>query len=309
MHHHKVMLLGSCFSDNIGNKLHHALFNTIANPFGTVYNPASILNEIKHIIYGTIITEEDLFHANGMWNHFSFHSRFSRADKQITLNGMNNSISHAHNHLQQCDMVFITLGTSMIYELKKTHVVVSNCHKLPAKEFNKRMMNCEEVKKCLNDIISAISHYNPKTKIIFTVSPIRHIADGLETNQLSKSTLRTAVGEILSLHKDKCHYFPAYEIMIDDLRDYRFYAPDMTHPSDVAIEYIWDFFKATYFNDNTAQTVARCERVSKRLAHRPMTENLEAIERFKSETIEIAQKLLHEFPYLNELPLFKQITL
>ena len=308
-HAHKIMLIGSCFSDNIGSKLNNAMFNTVINPFGTVYNPASILNEIIRIVTCDNITENELFHANGMWNHFHFHSHFSKADKDTAISHMNDCLINAHNHLKQCDFVFITLGTSYIYELKSTGGVVSNCHKLPAKEFNKRMLTCDEVKTCLDTIVSTISEYAPQAKIIFTVSPIRHIADGLEANQLSKCTLRVATGEIIAKNHTKCDYFPAYEIMMDDLRDYRFYAADMVHPSDVAVDYIWDTFKATYFNDNTAQTVARCERIYKRLAHRPMTENIEAIERFKAETDDITSKLLNEFPYLRELPKFKTFTL
>lgn len=308
-HTHKIMLIGSCFSDNIGSKLNHAMFNTLINPFGTVYNPASILNEINHIVSNENISENDMFFANGMWNHFLFHSHFSKADKHTAISHMNDCLTQAHNYLRQCDFIFITLGTAFVYEHKSSQMIVSNCHKLPAKDFQKRMLTCNEVKACLSKIIATISEYAPQTKIIFTVSPIRHIADGLEANQMSKCTLRVAIGEIIAENHDKCDYFPAYEIMMDDLRDYRFYSSDMIHPSDVAIDYIWDTFKATYFNDNTAQTIARCERISKRLAHRPMTENLEAIERFKTETIEITQKLQQEFPYLKELPLFKQMSL
>lgn len=304
-HSHKIMLIGSCFSDNIGSKLNNAMFNVVINPFGTVYNPASIHSELTRITTGTPIAENEMFYANGMWNHFHFHSHFSKADKKVAISRMNERLSNAHDHLKQCDFVFITLGTAFVYEYKLSGEVVSNCHKLHVKEFSKRMLSCNEVKAYLDKIVVMISDYAPQAKIIFTVSPIRHIADGLEANQLSKCTLRVATSETVAKSPDKCDYFPAYEIMMDDLRDYRFYAADMVHPSEVAIDYIWDTLKAAYFNDNTAQIVARCERISKRLAHRPMTENTEAIQRFRTETDDITSKLLKELPYLKELPFLK----
>lgn len=301
-HSHSITLIGSCFSDNIGNKLSNALFHTDINPFGTVYNPASILNEIERIISGNSITEDELFFANGMWNHFGFHSHFSKADKYKAIEYMNNRLRNAHTHLKNSNWVIVTFGTVFVYENKACGKIVSNCHKLPAKEFNRRMLTITETTSYVNRIAEVINNFAPQAKIIFTVSPIRHIADGLEQNQLSKSVLRVAVNEIITRHSSFCDYFPAYEIMMDDLRDYRFYATDMVHPSEVAIEYIWNTFKGAYFDDNTAQTVSRCERIYKRLSHRPMTDNIEAITRFKQETQEILSKLTAEYPYLKDIP-------
>lgn len=300
-HSHRIMLIGSCFSDNIGSKLQNALMNVDINPFGTVYNPVSIYNEISNIVSGKEITDNELFFANGMWNHFGFHSHFSRAEQTDALTTMNNRLRKAHDNLKHCDWIIITLGTAMIYEHKTSNSIVSNCHKLPATEFSRRILKIEEVKHYLESILSIIHDYNNHTKIIFTVSPIRHVSDGLELNQLSKSTLRVAIGNIVEAHSDFCHYFPAYEIMMDDLRDYRFYASDMVHPSDIAIEYIWNVFKATFFNDKTAQATSRCERMSKRLAHRPMTDNQVALNRFRNETQEVLFNLVKEYPYLKDL--------
>lgn len=306
-HHDYIMMLGSCFSDNIGCKLHDAMFHVNVNPFGTVYNPASILNEVRRIISGEQITAEELFHANGVWNHFGFHSHFSKASKNDALERMNQRLTQAHEHLLNCDIVIITLGTAFVYEHNSSKQVVSNCHKLPASEFSRKMMSIEEVSSCLNEIIGEIRSFTPKARIIFTVSPIRHVADGLEQNQLSKSILRAVAGVTAANHNEYCDYFPAYEIMMDDLRDYRFYAADMVHPSDVAIEYIWNTFKASYFNDRTAQAVLRCERLSKRLSHRHMTDNQEAIACFKAETSEIAANLIKEYPYLENITQLKNI--
>ena len=301
-HSHRIMLIGSCFSDNIGSKLAGAMMNTEINPFGTVYNPASIESEIQRIINGTPIEEAELFAANGMWNHFSFHSHFSRSNKHEALNFMNRRLEYAHNHLKNCDEVIITLGTAFIYRYKANDSIVSNCHKLPTGEFTRTMMTVSETTACLESIVNSIVKYAPQARIIFTISPIRHLSDGLEQNQLSKSTLRVAVGEIVAKHSYCCDYFPAYEIMMDDLRDYRFYASDMIHPSDVAVDYIWNTFKSVYFDDGTAQIASRCERTTKRLAHRIMTDNKEAVTRFHQETKEIIMNLLAEYPYLKELP-------
>lgn len=301
-HSHRIMLIGSCFSDNIGSRLAGAMMNVEVNPFGTVYNPASIESEVERIVSGVPIEEAELFVANGMWNHFSFHTHYSRSDKHAALESMNGRLARAHKHLKECNEVIITLGTAFVYRHKAAGRVVSNCHKLPACEFTRTMMDVGEVTACLDNVVSLIAGYAPNARIIFTVSPIRHLADGLEQNQLSKSTLRVAVGEIIARHSARCEYFPAYEIMMDDLRDYRFYAADMIHPSDVAVEYIWNTFKGVYFDDSAAQTASRCERVSKRLAHRTMTDNKDASERFHRETREVIMNLVSEYPYLKELP-------
>lgn len=305
-HSHRIMLLGSCFSDNIGSRMHNAFMQVEINPFGTVYNPFSILNEIDRIISSQPISEEELFQANGMWNHFGFHSAFSHSKLEDSLMTMNNQLNAAHVYLAQSDIVIITLGTAFIYEHKASKLIVSNCHKLPANEFNRRLLDIDEVLSCLDKIVKKIIEYNPKVRIIFTISPIRHIADGLEQNQMSKSTLRVAVGKTVANHPKTCEYFPAYEIMMDDLRDYRFYASDMVHPSDVAVDYIWNKFKETYFDEKTSAVISRCKKTAKRLAHRPMTDNPEAIARFNNDTASIITGLITEYPYLQEHSLLKR---
>ena len=305
-HSHHIMLIGSCFSDNIGSRMLNSFMHVEINPFGTVYNPFSILNEIDRIISCKPISEEELFHTNGLWNHFGFHSSFSHSEQEAALKVMNNKLNKAHDYLAQCDIVIITLGTAFIYEHIDSRTIVSNCHKLPANNFNRRMIDYEEVYTCLDKIVAKITEYNPKTRIIFTISPIRHIADGLEQNQMSKSTLRVAVGKIVANHSSKCEYFPAYEIMMDDLRDYRFYAADMVHPSDVAVDYIWNKFKETYFDEKSTTIISRCEKVAKRLTHRHMTDNTEAIERFNQDTAKVITGLISELPYLQEHPQLKR---
>lgn len=299
MHHSDaLMLLGSCFSDNIGRRLHDAMVRVSVNPMGTLYNPLSISQAVERIISCERERGIDLFEAGGVWNSFNFHSSFSLPDKMLTLERMNQSISDAHEVLRQCSCIIITLGTAVVYRLKSTGQVVANCHKVPQHQFTRRMAGVDEIAETLSGMVSELHAFNPELRIIFTVSPIRHIADGLEVNSLSKATLRVAIGQVMKVHPECTLYFPAFEIMTDDLRDYRFYAPDMVHPSEVAIEYIWQAFEAQYFDDASCQAIARCERVSKRLHHRPMSKSQEAVERFNADTRQVIRNLVAQYPYI-----------
>ena len=211
---------------------------------------------------------------------------------------MNRHIADGHRHLQSCQALVVTLGTAMTYRLKATGEVVANCHKVPQHEFERGIASVAEMTRVLDEMVTAVRNFNPQAHIIFTVSPIRHIADGLDVNALSKARLRVAIDDVMTRHTQSTLYFPAFEIMTDDLRDYRFYAADMVHPSEVAIEYIWQAFQATYFDDRSAQAIARCERVSKRLQHRPMSNNRDVVERFNADTQAVLRNLLREYPYL-----------
>lgn len=306
-HSDQVMLLGSCFSDNIGGKMRTGMMQALVNPFGTIYNPLSIAASVKRLISGEPIAGMTLFQQSGVWNSFAFHSRFSMGDKEATLNRMNSRIEQAHTALKQCKMLVITLGTAVVYRLNSTGEVVSNCHKVPQHEFSRSMASVDEMTRALNQMVDLLHEYNPELQIVFTISPIRHIADGLETNSLSKASLRVTVDNVINSHKGYTEYFPSYEIVMDDLRDYRFYATDMVHPSDVAVEYIWQTFQATYLDDRAAQAVARCERVMKRLMHRPMSNNSEVVERFNADTRTVVGNLVKEYPYLENIAEIKNL--
>ena len=303
-HSDSVMLLGSCFSDNIGAKMRGAMMNVDVNPFGTIYNPMSIAASLKRLISAEPVAGIDLFEQNGVWNSYAFHSRFSLPDKQATLDRMNRRIAEAHRHLAEAQVLIITLGTAMVYRRLDNGQVVNNCHKVPQFQFLREMASAADISDTLTDALQQLWNFNESLRVIFTVSPIRHIADGLEVNSLSKATLRVAVNNVLTranARQPRVDYFPAYEIVMDDLRDYRFYAPDMVHPSDVAVEYIWQQFQAAYLDDRSAQAVARCERVNKRLQHRPMSASAEQVERFNADTRHVLRNLIKEYPYLEEL--------
>lgn len=301
-HSDEVMLLGSCFSDNIGGKMRTGMMQVMVNPFGTIYNPLSIATSVKRIIAGERIAGITLFQQSGVWNSFAFHSRYSLADKDATLERMNQRIEQAHESLKRCHMLIVTLGTAVVYRFLATGEVVSNCHKVPQHEFSRSMASVAEMTTAMNSMVEALHDFNPDLRIVFTISPIRHIADGLETNSLSKASLRVAVENVIHSHKEYTEYFPSYEIVMDDLRDYRFYATDMVHPSEVAVEYIWQTFQATYLDDRAAQAVARCERVMKRIMHRPMSHNAEVVERFNADTRTVVSNLVKEYPYLENIP-------
>ena len=304
-HSDSVVLLGSCFSDNIGAKMRGALINATINPMGTLYNPMSIARAVNRLIDGEPIAGMDLFMQGGVWNSYDFHSRHSMPDKQVTIDHMNRCIEQGHDTLKQCHLLTVTLGTALVYRLRATGEVVANCHKVPQHEFERKMASVSEMVRELDSMLIRLHEFNPDLRIILTVSPIRHIADGLDTNSLSKAALRVAIHEVMTRHSGYCDYFPAYEIMLDDLRDYRFYTNDMVHPSDVAIEYIWQAFQATYLDDHSAIAVARCERIHKRLQHRPMSTARETVDRFHADTASVVRNLIKEYPYLSNNPELK----
>ena len=301
-HSDKVVLLGSCFSDSIGAKMRGAFIRATVNPMGTLYNPMSIASAVDRLTHATPVAGMDLFMQGGVWNSYDFHSRYSLPDKQATLDRMNRRIVMGHDTLKDARLLTITLGTAIVYRLKSTGEIVANCHKVPQHEFERKMATVDEITRELDTMIVKLRELNPELRIIFTVSPIRHIADGLATNSLSKAMLHVSIHEAIAAHRDYCDYFPAYEIMMDDLRDYRFYASDMVHPSDVAVEYIWQAFQATYLDDRSALALARCERINKRLQHRPMSASREAVERFNTDTAGIVRNLIKEYPYLADNP-------
>ena len=301
-HSDSVVLLGSCFSDNIGGKMHGAFINATVNPMGTLYNPLSIAAGVQRLIECRPMAGLELFMQGGVWNSYDFHSRHSLPDKQATIDRMNQRIEQGHNALKTAQLLTVTLGTAIVYRLKSTGEVVANCHKVPQHEFERKMATIDEMATAIGTMLTRLHEFNPGLRVILTVSPIRHIADGLDVNSLSKASLRLAIHEAMARHKDYCDYFPSYEIMMDDLRDYRFYSSDMVHPSDVAVEYIWQAFQATYLDDHSALAVARCERIHKRLQHRPMSSNRETVDRFNADTASVVRNLIKEYPYLANNP-------
>lgn len=289
-HNRPMLMLGSCFTDNIGARLNDALFDVCINPFGTLYNPASVASAFRDVKACRTFGVEDLFEHQGRYHSFSHHSMYSGVDSTQVLDRINRSVAEAHDLLNRDAVVIVTFGTAYVFE--KDGRVVSNCHKLPAATFNRRRMSVDEIVAIWSDILS---HH--KSMFVFTVSPIRHLADGAHDNQLSKSTLLLAVEQLCERFENAV-YFPSYEIMMDDLRDYRFYASDMTHPSDVAVDYIYEIFSQSFFSEETRNLAQECEKLTRRLTHRHMTDDVLAIEKFNQSTQQIIEKMLLSHPYL-----------
>ena len=271
-HDNKIMLLGSCFADEIGEKLTQCGFHTLVNPFGTIYNPASLAAILLRCISLSPYSpsSRELFaDAAGTWHSWMHHSRFSSPQQTELITALNDRTNEVSEFLKSADVMIITLGTAIIYRLKESGLLVSNCHKQPDSMFRRERLTVYDIVDQWRMLLPLLSSVNPKLKVIFTVSPIRHKRDGLHINQISKGILLQAVDELLTVvGEENCAYFPSYELMMDELRDYRFYADDMIHPSPVAVEYIWQRFQNTYMTPATQQECLAALKEWKRSQHR-----------------------------------------
>lgn len=238
-----VVSLGSCFADEIGRRLEEGGFKIEQNPFGTLYNPASIAAALDRLMDDHEISEADMVQHEGLWHSWFHHGSFSRPNKEETLAVSNSRIHQAHYALKEARLLMITFGTAWVFEREGR--VVANCHKLPPQNFTRRMMTMDEIVSLWRPILGKLSTFNSQLSTIFTVSPIRHLADGAHGNQLSKSTLLLAIDQLLSTINCQLpsHYFPSYEIVLDELRDYRFFGPDMAHPTPLAADIVYDHFQ------------------------------------------------------------------
>lgn len=267
----KIFILGSCFADNIGQKMTDLGFDVCVNPFGTIYNPVSICNSIARLSSGIPFSEDECVQMGagaGLICSFSHHTSFARRTDDEFLNVANAALEEATRRWKAATKVIITLGTAWIYEYSRTGEVVSNCLKIDAKEFTRRRLSVRESSTLLMNMLAR----HPDKEFIFTVSPIRHLKDGAHGNQLSKSTLLLAIDEVLTKFPDRCDYFPAYEIVLDELRDYRFYAPDMVHPSSQAVDYIWSRFVDFAVPESELYDLNVRQKAFIRSLHRPIHE-------------------------------------
>ena len=271
LHHGSPMLfMGSCFADNVGLYLSEARMDIEINPFGTLYNPESLAMALSRLMRGDEYKACELCNSGELWYSYHHHGKYSRSTIDATLQCINIDFVRARNMLPRCERLIVTMGTAYVYRLKSNGAVVTNCHKQPAALFTRERLTVEAIVNQWNELLDALFVYSPQCQVLFTVSPIRHLSDGAHDNQLSKSTLLLAVDELCRRFPDKCRYFPAYEIMMDELRDYRFYAEDMTHPTPQAVNYICERLAAAYFTDETQTIVDKCRKVQRSLQHRPL---------------------------------------
>jgi predicted nucleic acid-binding Zn finger protein len=270
----KIIFMGSCFTENIGSRMETLKYDVDINPFGILYNPFSVSNGLRILLQQKEFKSEDLIFADGLWHSFSHHGRFSSADENDALEQINSRIKSSADFLKNAGFLFITFGTAWIYKFKKTGQTVSNCHKIPAKEFERVRLNVDEIVDEYRDLLTEIRKVNTSLKVVFTVSPIRHWKDGAIENQRSKAVLLLSIDKLNNeFGDDFCAYFPAYEIVMDELRDYRFYAEDMIHISDVAVEHIWEKFQSALIDKESQQIAAHVQKIVKAASHRPIHKN------------------------------------
>ncbi len=297
----KVLLLGSCFSEHIGDKFDYYKFQGLSNTFGILFHPLAIENFVTKAINKDVYAEEDVFQLNEQWHCYDAHSRLSHPSKSDLLEQLNDQIDKTHQFLVSASHVIITLGTAWAYRLIETDAYVANCHKVPQKKFLKELLSVATISESLDAITSMISSINPNVRFIFTVSPVRHLKDGFIENTQSKAHLISAIHDFLNGSpsiKHSASYFPSYEIMMDELRDYRFYKEDMLHPNTTAIDYIWERFQEVYISEDTTDVMESVATIQKGLAHRPVNPISAAHQTFLAQLKKKQEALTAQFPHI-----------
>lgn len=292
----RVLLLGSCFSDNIGKKFEYFEFQSFQNPFGILFHPKAIENLIAKSIGQETYSEEDIFLHNERWHCFDAHSDLSHSSEGDLVEKLNEGLKTTDRQIRESTHIIITLGTSWVYRKIESDKIVSNCHKIPQSAFNKELLSSQEVLYSLNNILDKIASVNASAQITFTISPVRHLKDGFVENQRSKANLIAAVHEIIN--GGNASYFPSYELMMDELRDYRFYERDMVHPNQLAIDYIWEKFKTVWVSEEAYQIMGKVEEVRKGLQHRPFNSDSERHQKFMRSLEEKIIYLKQECPFM-----------
>ena len=293
----KIMLLGSCFAENIGMKFQYFKFQSTTNPFGIIFNAVSLEKLIRRAVENRTFTENDIFFHNELWHCYEVHSELSNSDKNTFLNSLNELINSTAQQLKDSTHIIITLGTSWVYRNMESNEIVANCHKVPQKQFTKELLSISQTEESLQNLISLIHSVNPNCNFIFTVSPVRHIKDGFVENTLSKAHLITAL-HASNFQLPTSSYFPSYEIMMDELRDYRFYAEDMLHPNQTSINYIWEQFAISTISEESQSLMIEIESIQKSLAHEPFNPNSESHQKFINHLDLKIKAIQNQFPFI-----------
>lgn len=299
----KILTLGSCFSDSIGQRLQQSRFSTTVNPFGTIFNPLSIVELLELSLERNEVLEHATIKRDGYYLNYKFHSSFRARTKDTLHKRMEKALDEVSRQIKQANVIFITLGTAWVYEQQKSHMLVANCHKVPQKEFSKRLVATEEIVPAFFNLKEIINQHNPNVQFVLTVSPVRHTRDTLKLNAVSKSVLRTACYYMEDMAED-VHYFPAYEIMMDDLRDYRFYEKDLIHPNEQAIDYIWEKFIDTFIEDK--ELLGQWTKLKQALEHKPFNPKSGAHQKFLQKTLSQLKDLNGQIPLDQEIAQIKK---
>ncbi|MBK9735459.1 MAG: GSCFA domain-containing protein [Saprospiraceae bacterium] len=297
----KFLLIGSCFSQNIGLRLKHNKFDCLVNPFGTIFNPVSIAKVITRACKNDKINLNDLIVSQDIYVHSEYHSQLSDVNPEVTSYKINEAIGQTYEYLSDTNIIFITLGTSTAYRSLLTGEIVANCHKIPAASFKKVDISIEESFYILKEMISEVKLLNPKIRVIFTISPVRHTKDGIIQNSRSKAKLVETICRLQD-SDESIEYFPAFEWMMDDLRDYRFYEKDLIHPNEIAIDYLWEKFCHHFFDPETIIINKKIENLMHSIHHRPLNPASENHRAFINQLIHEIEnlKLLHSFIHFDE---------
>lgn len=290
--------MGSCFSEHIAQKFAFSKFTISAQPFGQLYNPISISDALHQLVEMREYTASDLHFYQEKYHSFTHHSSYSHTTENETLAAINQEITMFHEQLKNCTILFITLGSAIAFENKKINKIVANCHKMPGTLFNQKMLSLEMIVASLKNAIEHLKKMNPAIRIVFTVSPIRYTAFGMKENSLSKARLLMAIEELTN-SIENMFYFPSYEIMMDELRDYRFYERDLIHPNALAIDYIWDKLSNYYFDKNTTDLIAKIQQIQQALSHRPFDQKTAKYFQFKENTEQKIDELKTSHPYID----------
>ncbi|MEM7296846.1 MAG: GSCFA domain-containing protein [Bacteroidota bacterium] len=281
----KIYLIGSCFSDQIGDKLSENKFNVLSNPFGTIYNPHSIFKLLKGELNENQITK-----SQEVFYHWDTQGDIFGIDKAEVQASLKERLERSNKTIKGSNFLFITLGTAWVYILNDSSEIVANCHKQPSSHFQKRLLSTEEITEDFKELHQYLSTINPEINIVFTVSPVRHVKDGLVENNRSKSILIESVHLLCETYKN-VSYFPSYEIMIDELRDYRFFKEDLIHPSDEAVHYIWDQFTKSFFSTESLEFLIRWQKLNSALSHRPLHPSSASHQKFLKQTLQKLEDL------------------
>ncbi len=301
-HHHKIMMIGSCFTENIGQYLQSHSFQVLENPNGILFNPVSVTDAIQSYIRNQRVSEEELFELNETWHSWKFHSRYSGITKEDALNKMNQSIEDAHCFLKTASHMIVTLGSAWVYELTGlangvAGTIVANNHKAPASWFQRKLLSAESVKSLLISMINSLRQFNPNLQIIFTISPVRHLREGVIENNRSKAVLIQSVHDLANEY-EHLYYFPSYELVIDDLRDYRFYAEDLVHPNYQATLYVWEKFVEACIDGSSAQLFKTIREIKLAFKHKPFNPSTQQHQQFLNKYQAVTLRLLEQYPFL-----------
>ena len=291
-----IVSLGSCFAVNMAQKFAYYKFPITVNPFGVLFHPLAIENILQHTIENSPYTAEDFFLHNELWHSFDFHSDMSQSSLKEAIQQANSQQIQLQQALQEASFCFITLGTAWVYIYNSSDTIVANCHKLPSQHFSKRLLSVEEITESLSHITALLKQFNPSITVVFTISPVRHIKDGFFENQVSKSQLFSALYPLIT--DNKSLYFPAYELLVDDLRDYRFSANDMVNPSEMSINYIWERLVATYIETATQADMKQVDSIQKGLSHRPFNPETESHQQFLAQLQQKMEAFTMKYPHI-----------